>query len=169
MGLLLSSFVFACSSPGPNENGDAGNNADTGGGNGACTLTISGAVTETTSCTIAAADDSNGLHFGVVSSDMTFAFASNLPGSSLSNGTYALSATTKTVATVTKGTAVWAEFYQDGQHPNQGDATYTISSTGQEVTGSSGTGWIDEHGTLTATLQPADQFATGTVTVSVTF
>lgn len=164
IGLLLSSCVFACSSPAPNENGDAGNQ-----GGGACTLTITGAVTETSTCTVAATDDAQGLHFGVVSGDMTFAFASNLPGSSLQTGTFALSATTKTVATVTQGTAVWTETYDDGQHPNQGDATYTLSGTGQEVTSSSGTGWIGEHGTLTATLEPADQFATGTVNVSVTF
>jgi hypothetical protein len=100
---------------------------------------------------------------------MTFAFSSNLPGASLSTGTFALPATTKTVATVAQGTAVWSETYDDGQHPNQGDATYTLSTTGQELTSSSGIAWTGEHGTLTATLQPADQFATGTVNVSVTF
>jgi len=164
------SFLMACSSPAPNESGDAGNGSDSGGGNTtACTLTISGAVSETVGCTVAATDDAQGLHFGVISSDMTFAFASDLPGSSLQTGTYALSATTKTVATVTQKTAVWSEFYDDGQHPNQGDATYTLTSTGQELTSSSGTGWIDEHGTLTATLTPVDQFASGTVTVTATF
>jgi hypothetical protein len=170
IGLLLSSCVFACSPASPNEGNDAGNGgSDSGGGNGACTLTISGAVTETTGCTIAATDDAQGLHFGVVSSDMTFAFASDLPGSSLSTGTFALSATTKTVSTVTQSTSVWAEMYDDGTHANQGDATFTLSSTGQELDSSSGHAWINEHGTLSATLAPADQFASGTVTVSVTF
>ena len=166
MGLLLPLFVFACGAPGPNEtNGDGGGNT----GEAACTLTISGAVTASTGCTVAATADAQGVHFGVRSSDNTFAFVSDRAGTSLDTGTFALSATTKTIATVNKGTAVWSEMYGDSQKPNQGDATYTLTSTGQSYTGSNGTGWLGEHGTLTATLQPADQFATGTVNVSVTF
>ncbi|HEY1959748.1 MAG TPA: hypothetical protein VGH28_29265 [Polyangiaceae bacterium] len=169
MGLFVSAFAMACSAPGPGDTGDGGAANDAAPAPGNCTITLSGAVTATSGCSVAAADDDQGLHFGVASTDGKFAFASNLPGSALTTGTFALGATTKTVGTVAQGTAVWAEFYQDGQHPDQGDATFEVSDVGQSYAGSSGTGWLGTHGTLTATLPAADQFASGTVTATVTF
>ena len=164
----ISSLALACSGPAaPAGPGDAG--SESGPAAASCTVTLSGAVTATKPCVLAAADDDKGLHFGIEATDGTFAFAANLPGSSLATGTYPTSATTEAVGTVAQGTAAWAEFYDDGQHPNQGDATFSITDVGQQVTGSSGVGWLGVHGTLTATLPPADQFASGTVAVSATF
>ena len=162
IGLVVSFLSMACSGP-------AAPDGPPNGGAAACTVTISGAVTANKSCIVAATHDDQGLHFGIETTDGTFALASDLPGSSLQTGTFAAASTTKTVSTVDQGTAVWAEFYQDGQHPNQGDASFTLSDTGTEVTGQSGNAWTGEHGTLSATLAPADQFATGTVTVTASF
>jgi hypothetical protein len=135
----------------------------------ACSVTLSGAVNATTGCIVASATDDGGLHFTLSTTSGVFALAAKLPGSSLTTGTFPLSATTTTAATVDQGTAVWAVFYDDGQHANQGDATFTISDVGQQYDATNGVGWLGTHGTLSATAQSADQFATGTVTVTATF
>ncbi len=165
-GLLIAS---ACSSPAP-ANSDAGSGKEGGPtSGGGCTYTISGAQTASGTCVPAIVNDSQGLHFGIVASDSTYAIASDLPGTAIQATSYDLSATTKTVSTFASGTSLWAAFYNDGQHANQGTVSFTITDIGQQVQGSGGTAWTNPHGTATATLTSADQFATGTITATVTF
>jgi hypothetical protein len=166
VGLVLGLLATACSS---------GNGTNPG----TCSLTVTGGLTVSGSCTAAAAVTGN------TNGKVAFAVAANPSGSiisllvtldqtSLQTGTYGSASGTNVVSA---GSEVfgsngdeWAQFFNEPPVPDQGSFTLTISSTGSEVQSGADATWPDPDGSLTVVLapQPASG-ATGTVTVQVTF
>jgi len=146
---------------------------------GSCSLTLSGAVTGTASCQIAAATTASTggkVSFGLEgqSGGTTFTFAAVLNETTFQTGTYGSSTGTSVVqaggSASTSAGASWLQFNNTNGVNDQGSFVLTITSTGGSVPSGGYTGWPDPGGSLSVTLTavPASG-ASGTVTGQANF
>lgn len=146
---------------------------------GSCSLTLSGAITATSSCQIAAATTASAggkVSFGLEgqSGGTTFTFGAVLNETTFQTGTYGSSTGTSVVqeaASVSNSAgASWLQFNNTNGVNDQGSFTLTITSTGGSVPSGGYTGWPDPGGSLSVTLTAVPSSgATGTVTALANF
>jgi hypothetical protein len=148
-------------------------------GPGTCSVTLSGAITATATCQLAAATSASAagkVSFGLEgqTGGTTVTFSSVLNLTTLQTGTYGSSTgTSPSMAggsvTTTAG-ASWLQFTNTSGVADRGSFTLIISSTGASVPSGQYTGWPDPGGSLDFILTPVTGTgATGTVTVHVVF
>jgi hypothetical protein len=147
---------------GSTSDADSGN--PDGGGSGPCTVTLSGDVTKTLSCTLNAVYDVSSGNAGVslsVGSEVTMAFTAT---GELTAGTYGWAESVDQGGVVFEGGAsAWTVNKTDAI----GSSQFVISSVATTFQGASGKVYA-VHGTVTASLNAANDAGAG-VTLSATF
>lgn len=143
---------------------------------GGCKATLSGAVSLTVDCiAMGAHNDNDGkTNFAISASDTTngaFNFV-------VQTGSGDLAATTYSSGNVDKASGsfnnigyskIWMQYFNDSSSADQGTFSLTLTSTGNKITASGGSGWTLAHGSADVTLTPGEPGTTGNITVHVTF
>jgi hypothetical protein len=155
----------------------AGCGSDSGLGTAsACSVTITGGLSGTYSCTVAVGSGFQGgtdSGVGITTQSgaaLSFAFALNTGSSQIAAGTYSQSSPQKAGTIVTTPSyAIWDQS-SHSTDPDAGTYTLTITSLGAGTTGNGGTAYLNAHGTLVGTLVPVTATgASGNLNVSVSF
>jgi hypothetical protein len=169
--VILAGVVAALGACGGSDESDGG----TSGGN--CALTLSGAITATSGCTMAVAHSDSKTEtaiaiLGVPDAGYAhFSFTANLGSADLANESYTVSNVTQAVTVASADLMkFWNQSLNDSPNPDQGTFTLAISSAGLKIPADGGAVWMNTQGTFDATLPAVSTTgATGTVTAHVAF
>ncbi len=163
--MMLAAVALLTACGGSDSTGPGGDNGNT---NDACTITLSGAQTGSPSCREFSAtwtSDDNLTVFGIDPSDASSPVVGtlDLSGEPTSKSYDSAGGLTAFLSVTADGDRQWVAGASLG--------SYTLTLTSVRVTSSSASLKLYAvHGTLTATLEPADgSNASGTVTLNVTF
>ena len=162
LAMLTAGAIAGCGSS------TSSDNINNNGGNTACTVTLSGAISSTSACTVSAnygLDVIGRSDFSILSTGPGFTLGIQTDGK-LAAGTFTTSSPSVEMATTTasNGGLLWS---QDTRDPVHGTVSVNLTSSSLGSDGFT----LTVHGTVDGTLTPsgATPSASGTVTVHVAF